>query len=30
MSSEFVFPLTDVKENGQLAVNAQTPPETTP
>ncbi len=30
MSSEFRFPLTDVKENGQLAVDAQTAPETFP
>ncbi len=30
MSADFVFPLTDVKENGQLAVNAQTAPETFP
>ena len=30
MSSEFIFPLKDVKENGQMAVNAKTPPETFP
>lgn len=30
MSSEFSFPLTDVKENGRLAVNAQTSPEAFP
>jgi len=27
MSSDFVFPLKEVKENGQLAVNAKTGPE---
>ena len=30
MSTDFKFPLTDVKENGQLAVNAKTAPETFP
>lgn len=30
MSDAFKFPLTDVKENGQLAVDAQTPPGTFP
>ena len=30
MSSEFIFPLKDVKENGQMAVNAKTGPETFP
>jgi len=30
MSTDFKFPLTDVKENGQLAVDASTPPETFP
>ena len=30
MSSEFRFPLTDVKENGQMAVDAKTAPETFP
>jgi len=30
MSSDFIFPLKDVKENGQLAVNAKTGPENFP
>ena len=30
MSSEFRFPLTDLKEHGRLAVNAKTGPETFP
>ncbi|PIR15807.1 MAG: hypothetical protein COV48_12325 [Elusimicrobia bacterium CG11_big_fil_rev_8_21_14_0_20_64_6] len=30
MSSEFRFPLTDAKENGQMAVSAKTAPETFP